>query len=166
MNNCWVDILKNAKENGATKEEYATLIDAMIISEKYSSDKLDAKNLINEIFGTGFGGHTCIDKKEPNSNIAYRTYCDADTPYYRFVFKTEKEAINILKDMKSLADEYGYIAFADYCDMCAHDRNYDFDNGWDIKDLASSEIYPLWDGYIIDLPVPHYVRRHTADEKE
>ena len=75
----------------------------------------------------------------------------------RIIFDTQRDAEKVRNALIKLAEEYGSVSIADYCDSCAVPPQYSYSDtryGWYAKEIKNSAIHCIFKGYTIDLPTP------------
>lgn len=80
----------------------------------------------------------------------------------KVMFVTREEAEEILDNLITIIEEYGFASLDDYYGLCSINRKFeDTRYGWD--DITKASIRRRLDGYVIDLPTP---KAYADSEKE
>lgn len=128
-----------------------------------------AKKLVSDIVRDGidmilYGGSGRSGKSSSSSKISYRNYYDDKNDRFRsnatvktrfdyddLLFETRAEAENVLDQMVSVIDKYGFVTVADMYDMADLTAPYTSAKyGW--TNIRTADIVRNRDGYVIKLP--------------
>lgn len=125
----WLRIIDHVARRGATEKEIEILGEAMLIARKYMGNPVEDQNV-----------------------FAYRRDY---TRTEQIIFGTQRDAEKVHNTLIKLAEEYGSVSVADYCDICTVQYSYgDTRYGWYAKEIKNSTIHCIFGGYTIDLPTP------------
>lgn len=124
----WLRIIDHVARRGATEKEIEILGEAMLIARKYMGNPVEDQNV-----------------------FTWRDYIRPE----QIIFDTQRDAEKVHCTLIKLAEEYGLVSIADYCDICAVQYSYgDTRYGWYAKEIKNSTIHCIFGGYTIDLPTP------------
>ena len=124
----WLRIIDHVARRGATEKEIEILGEAMLIARKYMGNPVEDQNV-----------------------FTWRDYIRPE----QIIFDTQRDAEKVHCTLIKLAEEYGLVSIADYCDICAVQYSYgDTRYGWYTKEIKNSTIHCIFGGYTIDLPTP------------
>lgn len=124
----WLRIVDHVARRGATEKEIEILGEAMLIARKYMGNPVEDQNV-----------------------FTWRDYIRPE----QIIFDTQRDAEKVHCTLIKLAEEYGSVSIADYCDICAVQYSYgDTRYGWYAKEIKNSTIHCIFGGYTIDLPTP------------
>lgn len=125
----WLRIIDHVARRGATEKEIEILGEAMLIARKYMGNPVEDHNVSTYR----------LDRFRPD----------------QIIFDTQRDAEKVHYTLIKLAEEYGSVSIADYCDICSVEYSYgDTRYGWYAKEIKSSTIHCIFGGYTIDLPTP------------
>lgn len=127
----WLRIIDQVAQRGATEREIEILGEAMLITRKYMGNPVECQKV--------------------------STYRHDRVRLDQIIFDTQRDAEKVRNTLIELAEEYGSVSVAEYCDICAVTPQYiytDTSYGWCAKEIKNSTIRCAFRGYTIDLPKP------------
>lgn len=134
----WLRIIDQVARRGATESEIEILGEAMLIARKYMENPVEYQKVSTVLYVRGTYTH---DRIWPD----------------QIIFGTQRDAEKVRNTLIELAEKYGSVSVAEYCDICAVNPQYIYTDaryGWRAKEIKNSTIRCAFGGYTIDLPKP------------
>lgn len=97
------------------------------------------------------------NSSQVNSSRTLNTRARSMHDFDDIIIATRQEATNVLDTMLEMLDKYRCVTVRDFYDLVGITANYT-DQKWGWKDLRSSSITRVRDGYVIVLPQPEVIQ--------